>query len=275
MTGSDATPRPQPAALQGLWTRSLIRWPDGRRDTTSIVRWLQGGRAYMDLRQPSPPPALSPAAGLHQLTMEDCQALARQEGFAGDLTFDGAFFEWVRLIDYQPSQPHADAGALRWKDGVLVETGRDIDYLEHWHRDAAAPAAPAAALSLHCAQTGTNARFLRVGHVFMFARNRAVSPTPGVHLTTCIAGAAGISAARALVDCEISLGVSAAHTSRITASTLPYRIGDPLDQRIAGDSFLLRDRRPDGGMIQRSWQIMHAEGDLDLCAHTPPKTGVF
>src|SRR5262245_65035312 len=88
--------------LQGLWRRSLISWPGRNSDTTTTVRWLQGPRAYVDLRQPAPRPDFSHARALDDLTLEDCLWLAHQEGFAGHLGFDGTWFEWHREIDFQP-----------------------------------------------------------------------------------------------------------------------------------------------------------------------------
>ena len=100
MNSSLSMPSPDIGELHGLWTRSLIAWPDGTRDTTTQVRWLQGHSAYSDLRQPVPIPDFSHVNGLAALTTEDCLHLATQEGFVGHFTFDGAFFEWARDIDY-------------------------------------------------------------------------------------------------------------------------------------------------------------------------------
>jgi hypothetical protein len=256
---------PRVDELQGLWTRSLIQWPDGARDTTTQVRWLQGTSAYIDLRQPAPQPAIA-AAGLNQLAAEDCLLLAAQEGFAGRFAFDGAFFEWGREIDYQPQPLYSDAGSLWWDGDVLIEKGRDIDYIEHWHRDPARPAAPALALSLRCEATGVNARYLRVGALFMFARDRAVTPPAQHHLTQCVAGAADVRAARALIDCEISFGHIAPAGDRITASTLPWRAGDRLGPMLDRESLTTRDRAPDGRPILRRWEPLAIEGDLSLLA---------
>ena len=56
----DATlPEPSLETMPGLWRRSLIAWPDGRRDTTSFVNWLQGPGLYLDLRQPEGRPDFS------------------------------------------------------------------------------------------------------------------------------------------------------------------------------------------------------------------------
>src|SRR5271156_3755890 len=104
--------------LKGLWRRSRIAWPDGRRDTTTQVLWLQGLSAFGDLRRPVPAPDFSHARSLNDLSRQDCSWLATQQGFAGYLTIVGRYFEWRRLIDYQPDSLRADAGSLRWEDGV-------------------------------------------------------------------------------------------------------------------------------------------------------------
>jgi hypothetical protein len=214
--------------LAGLWTRSLLRRVDGTEDTTTSVRWLQGERAFIDLRQPATLSSFAHIKSLEDLTTEDCLALATQQGFAGHLAFDGAYFEWHRAIDYQPRSAAADAGALWWEGEILIEQGRDEPYIEHWHRDPAIPATPSLALSLSCPATGAPACFLRVGPFFMFARDRAVTPPPGTRLADGVAGAADIKAARALIDCEISFGhVETGY--QIIASTLPHRVGTALD----------------------------------------------
>jgi hypothetical protein len=137
------------------------------------VRWLQGLDAYVDLRQPASLPDFPHAVSLNDLSMRDCASLATQEGFADRLSFDGRHFEWARRIDFQPKSSIADAGSLEWDAGVLVERGRDIGYIEHWHRDAAAATVPYGAAVLREAGSGTNAVLLRVGGAFMFARHRS------------------------------------------------------------------------------------------------------
>jgi hypothetical protein len=216
--------------LQGLWRRSLIARPDGGRDTTTSVHWLQGPRAYIDLRQPHDAPDFSHARTLADLTLEDCAWLARQEGFAGHLCFDGAHFEWVREIDFQPPSPSADAGSLRWEGDVLIETGRDVAYIEHWHRDASTPTLPTSRHTLEDAARNTKGILLRVGPNFMLARDRSVALQEGYRsLAEYVAAAPDVKRARELVDCEISCGHVEPAGLRITASTLPYRVGAILD----------------------------------------------
>jgi hypothetical protein len=252
------------ADLQGLWQRSLIAWPDGRRDVTTEVRWLQGLCAYADLRRPSPIADFSHVHSRTDLSPDDCAWLARQQGFAGHFQFDGRHFEWARWIDIQPTAVHADAGTLEWDGQVLVERGRDVEYIEHWHRDALAAIEPAAAVVLCEKTVGTRAQLLRVGESFMFARDRAV-PLPGHRtLGECVAAAGTVQQARALVDCEISFGIVTPDGFRITASSLPYRIGDVLSQSLTNDWVSTRDRDARGNPVDRLWDIVGAEGDIGV-----------
>lgn len=219
------------ADLQGLWRRSLIAWAGRPSDTTTSVRWLQGPRAYMDLRQPTPAPDFSHVRAREDLSFEDCAWLARQEGFAGHLRFDGRHFEWVREIDFQPSSPSADAGSLHWEGAVLIETGRDAEYIEHWHRDPALATTPASCAELReTPGGGPAATLLRVGPDFMLARRRAVELDGGYRtLTEYVNAAPDLERAQELIDCEISFGALEDSGWRITASTLPYRIGALLE----------------------------------------------
>lgn len=254
------------ADLRGLWQRSLIAWPDGRCDTTTEVRWLQGVCAFADLRRPSPIADFSHVGSLADLLPDDCAWLARQQGFAGNFSFDGRHFEWARSIDIQPKAAYADAGTLEWDGRVLVERGRDVEYVERWHRDARAATEPAAAAVLRENPLGTQALLLRVGDTFMFARDRAV-PLPAYStLAECVAAAASVQHAQALVDCEISFGIAAPNGFRITASSLPWRIGEALGQSLRHDTFSTPDRDERNRPVMRRWEIVDTEGDIGALA---------
>jgi len=250
---------PRVDTLRGLWQRSLIEWPDGRRDTTTSVRWLQGVSFYLDLRRPAGAPDFVHAEGLADLTAEDCAWLATQEGFAGVFSFDDGWFEWARAIDFQPQARHPDAGTLRWQDGILVEEGRNIAYIEHWHRDAEADP-PVAALALRDVADGRKGFLLRAGPHFMLARDRAVVPTSHGTLAECVAAASSLEAARALVDCEISFGTVGPDGFRIIDSSLPYRVDDEVVPRLSGDLLVTADRDARGGRIARRWAVIAREG---------------
>lgn len=241
------------STLTGLWTRSLLVQPDGSRDETTSVAWAQGPSLYIDLRQPAGRPDLSHAASLADLTAADCAWLATQQGFAGIFRQDGEFFEWVRELDFQPPAG-PDSGRLFWQSGILVETGRYADYLEHWHRDPA-PLSPCGALRL-LAPDGRPAMLVRTGEKFMFARARHPDlPLTGTTLAECIAGAASLQAAQALLDCEISQGQISNNLWRISRSTLPFREGVLLTPSIM-DNTLQLDGAP--------WRMPAQEGTLGL-----------
>jgi hypothetical protein len=259
-------------ALRGLWRRSLIAWPDGGRDTTTCVYWLQGLRACADLRQPPVPAAPADLPGvdaLHRLSIGHCLWLAQQQGFAGHLGFDGTHYEWHRSIDFQPRAADADAGSLCWQGELLVETGRDIAYIEHWHRDSSAPTLPAAAVTLRDTDENTTAALLRVGPLFMFARDRAQAAAGAGTLQECVAGSASLQQARTLVDCEISIGSALPSGFRVTASTLPWRIGALLDPRLEHGYLRTTDHAPGGATWRRRWQIMEHEGDFESACCSP------
>jgi hypothetical protein len=249
---------PTRSELKGLWRRSLIVRPDGTRDETTRVRWLQGERLFVDLRQPAAMPDLSGTCR-DDLSLEDCELLSTQEGFAGHLGFDGRHFEWLRRIDYQPASAMADAGSLEWAGGALIERGRDVAYVEHWRRDAAS-VEPCAAALLREAGSATAAVLVRVGPYFMFARERSMPVSAHATLRSSVAAAANLAAARALIDCEISYG-KALGGFAIAASTLPYRRGALLSPRRRGDTLILSDRDPGGSGYARHWDIVEFEGD--------------
>jgi hypothetical protein len=223
---------PLVSELSGLWRRSLIEWPDGRRDTTSKVLWLQGLGAFGDLRQPAGLTEFRHARRLADLSREDCERLCEQQAFAGDLTFDGEFFEWDRLIDFQPKGAFADVGSLAWDQDVLIETGRDVHYIEHWHRDRALKTdAPIADVQWKNKRTGVTAILVRSGTQLMYARDRNIALPKGCSsLSECLAQADGLAQAHALVDCEISLAAAVANHFLIYASTLPFRVGEVLEK---------------------------------------------
>jgi hypothetical protein len=168
---------------------------------------------------------------------------------------------WTRSIDFQPRSPAADAGTLHWDGNVLVETGRDIGYVEHWHRDAAVATLPVAAAGLRDTGDGTAAALLRVGTVFMFARDRALALKGPQALGDYVAGAATLRQARQLVDCEISFGLALPASFRITASTLPWRVGAELGPRIMRTQLTTLDCAANASARTRRWEIVDFEGD--------------
>jgi len=244
--------------LTGLWTRSLIAWPDGRRDTTTQVLWLQGPGFYADLRQPEGMPDFSRTRRLADVTDEQLTWLARQEAFAGELHFDGDCFEWKRDIDMQPRAARADRGHLRFERDTLVEEGEQAGYIEHWHRSPHHGAVSAARLH---ASSGHSGYLLRLGPTFVYARGNLAQLPPNETLLSCVRSAPSAEAARRLVDFEVSLGRIGPEGWRIERSSLPFRCGQRLEARATGPSALsVIESDFSAGLRVRPWQIVALRG---------------
>lgn len=81
----------------------------------------------------------------------------------------------------------------------------------------------------------------------MFARDRAVAPAAYRTLGERVAEAPKLRHAQQLVDCEISFGDALSAGFHITASSLPYRIGDALEQHVTRDRRTTMDRAANAG----------------------------
>jgi len=244
--------------LRGLWLRSLIVLPDGRRDTTTFVAWLQGTTRFVDLRQPAGRPDFTGVFGHDDLTGEQIAWLATQQAFAGVLTAEGDMFTWTRLIDFQPASDEPDVGRL-WFEPTeagsrkLVERGRDIDYVEQWH-DAPGDLAPCWTADLSDPGSSRTGVVVRVGARFMLALSRAVPLPRNTTLAECVAGAASSEAARGMVDCEVSLGRVESGDWTVERSTLPYREGRTVVVARTGDTIST-------GSDGSAWSILGHDGD--------------
>lgn len=249
----------------GLWTRSLIVWPNRRQDTTTFAGWLQGPSLFADLRQPIDPPSFDGVACLNDLGPIHFGWLARQEGFAGRFVRAGSAFEWQRTIDFQCMSVNSDAGYLVFEGDVLVEQGRDIPYVEHWHR-ATREVAPLFGACLQDAG-GRQGFIVRAGAIFMYVRDRAKQLAFNGSLPDMVANSTA-SEARSLLDCEISLGHVSGDDWIIERSSLPYRVGKNLSASLVADhtSVTVSDLADDGKAFTRHWAI----ADLDVGA--PNKT---
>jgi hypothetical protein len=244
-----------------MWRRSLIVHADGSRDATAQVRWLQAQSLFVDLRQAAALPDFLTLHCLNDLDAVHCTQLALQEGFAGRFGFDGGCFEWQRLIDFQPRSGGADAARLWWEGETLMEEGRDVPYLEYWQRDPTVVTRPLAALRLREPQAGATAIALQLGTVFMYARDRQVELPAGTQLAECVAGAASLAAARALLDCEITLGSAGFGGNVILASTHPWRVAAYFELRCADSTVSTRDVDAAGQPVLRRWEVIESEGD--------------
>lgn len=205
---------PVPAWLRGLWRRRSITWPDGRRDDTTTVYWLQTASAFVDIRIPAAPRRDRTPLGL-----------ARQGGFAGWTELAADRCRWHRQIDFQPPSGRPDEGRLYRLDGVLVEEGVHEPYVEVWERVGAG----AGAVRVERAAEGE--MLVACGDAFLFARDRPRVLPQAASLEALVRAATGDEEIAALLDCEISFGLRAGGRVpwEIRLSTLPRREGAPLD----------------------------------------------
>ncbi len=251
---------PSLETMPGLWRRSLLAWPDGRRDTTSFVNWLQGPGLYLDLRQPEGRPDFTGETSLSALTPDSMTWLAAQEGFAGELVEEDGWFEWRRDIDFQPKAIYSDIGRLWIEGDVMVEEGKDIPYIEHWHREPIG-SMPLWAARLEDRETGQKGAIARMGSLFMIARERYCDVPEGLTLAECVAGAPDMARAQEFLDCEISQGAVTSRGWFVQRSSLPFREGKWLALARMGDLFEMQDQDRAGKPFTRRWEITDLRGE--------------
>lgn len=251
---------PSLETMPGLWRRSLLAWPDGRRDTTSFVNWLQGPGLYLDLRQPEGRPDFTCQTSLSALAPDTMMWLAAQEGFAGELVEEDGWFEWRRDIDFQPKAIYSDVGRLWIEDDVMVEEGKDIPYIEHWHREPIGET-PLWAARLEDRETGQKGAIARMGSLFMIARERYCETPAGLSLAECVAGATDMGRAQEFLDCEISQGAVTSTGWFIQRSSLPFREGKAIAPLRNGDLFETLDQDRAGKPFTRRWEITDLRGE--------------
>jgi hypothetical protein len=252
---------PPDTRLTGLWRRSLLLTADGDADTTTDVTWLQAGDLYVDLRLPSAMPVPSHVRCLRDLDRTTASALAATEGFAGRLLADGPWARWERLVDLQPPSATPDEGRLVAENGHVVETGRHVRYVEHWHRTPG-PIGPVAGLLLRETSTLEMGVLVRVGRNFAWARSRARPLPSGGRLADHVAAARTIRDVQDLLDAEVAIGRIGRAGAIRTGSNLPWLIGAPFRFGTDSGRLVTEDVGPDGGPVRREWEVLAREGAL-------------
>ena len=249
--------------LSGLWRRSLIAWPDGRSDSTTEVFWLQGPRHYADLRVPAGRPRFSGIKSLRDLDWTMLRFMARQEGFFGRFDIVDSVGYWHRAFDYQPDSGVADRGRLAFENGILIERGVDLPYVEHWARPLACDSAMALSLAT---DAGTLGCLVMAGDAFIYARDRATPLPRGATLNQMIDGAASLKTAQELFDCEISFGRRHGDDWRIECSSHRYREGRALSPALdcVNQLLVIDDVTPEGTPIKRGWRITAYESSRNV-----------
>lgn len=114
-----------PDAFAGLWRRRSLTIGDGEPTEPAAVHWIQWGDRFLDLRAP--------------LAGEPVPPLCGPGLFGGITTWAEPVLTWHHEFDSDPGSG-ADAGAVSWEDGHLVERGTatisgvPTPYVEVWER---------------------------------------------------------------------------------------------------------------------------------------------
>jgi len=225
---------------------------------------MQTPTLFADLRQPTSRPSFIGLNCLRDLNRPHIEWLAGQDGFAGEIHCDGRFFEWRREIDLQPPAAYPDAGSLRFDGDIMVEEGREVPYVEHWHR-AVRGAEPGAGFRLREVSTGCRSIVVRRGDLFMYARARPGRSLAGGRLIDWVDRTSDLTLAQDLVDCEISYGRIESGGWLIERSSLPYRENQWLGLSACESGpgkIRTADVAPTGGFLCRSWEITNAQGTV-------------
>jgi hypothetical protein len=261
---------PVPDWLLGVWTRLSIETADGQPDTETQVFYLQTPTCFGDLRIPGDRPDLR-QANFSSLTQMEALALSQQQGFAGITQFEQGYCQWMRYIDYQPSQPVRDIGKLYWENDILIEDGVDQVYREEWQK-VDDGGGDYTALVLTDDESSTSiwrASLVTVGDYFVYSQNR-LAPLPfGCSLADCLAHSTPPQQ-QSYLSCEISFGRcrGGQFPWEIQRSTLPWREGSTLwslanlvidreNRRVV--QTVHSENSPEGQHEIREWQIWEWE----------------
>lgn len=253
---------PDTASFRGLWQRLQLSVPGQPVDALTRVDWLQGPVLYVDLRQPAGLARIK-AACLAELTREEAALLATQEGFAGRFRLCGDEAEWLRAIDFRPCGL-GDRGRLESLGDLVIETGIEAEYTEHWQREAVMRGAISGSAAFTSLADGREVILVRHGNRFGYARARSLALDGKAALPDLVARAAAAEA-RMLVDCEISLGTVTAQGWRIDRSSLPWREGALLlgpAAALSGARLSVRDLDPHGAPFTRELALLELHGSL-------------
>lgn len=230
-----------PEGLCGSWLRAWIERrpktpspqdPPPIQDGSVAVHYVQTPHVFVDLRVAIERPPIR-ASRLAELTDDELEILARQQGFAGHTSVSGDVVTWHHELDFQPTvdgAPELDVGRIEPHGSALLEHALDGAYSELWWRLSSGDGRFLALAEREGGGEGAPlARvFVLAGDAFMFARRRATPLPPAASLAALLRATGTTRAAReAYLDCEISYGLArgAAHPWQVLRSTLPWREG--------------------------------------------------
>jgi hypothetical protein len=210
----------------GTWQRDWISRHGGARDASVTVRYVQTPSMFGDVRIRGDRSALAGAASFADLSDDQLLALAKQNGFAGSTTVDGANATWHHEVDFQPSNGSTDIGRIELSGhGKMFEHALDESYVESW---SALGGGDGPFLAVRVARGDRVDHVLAVaGDHFVYARARVTALPAADSISDVIARThATRETIIGFLDCEISYGNTRGW--HIVHSTLPWQEGKRL-----------------------------------------------
>jgi isopenicillin N synthase-like dioxygenase len=255
--------------FRGVWQRLVIASPGECCDTHTHVEWMQSGEFFVDLREPAT--ARPEVKCLAEVDRSIALAMASYEGFAGIFSIEGELGLWSRQIDFQPPLSRGDRGYLSCHNDLVIETGADADYVEHWQRPPFGGSEEAWALTGQISDDGRAVTLVRIGHRFGWARARAEALPMDKTLAELVMMAKSDEEIRQLIDCEISTGVVLKDRWIIQRSTHPWRIGDTVfTGTLDAKSISINDRSATGEEVKLDIAVHMLTNSAGQIAPSPP-----
>lgn len=227
-----------PELMFGCWKRAWIKFADGTLDNTTKVVWLQTESQMVDVRINADPLNIARRSGLHDCTIDDLHALALNDassGFTecgppvvGDDGLRGATATWNTRghgINFQPLSAFPEPGLMTWNSDatVMMEHAPSGAYVEQWQL------VPGSRAPLTVTQIDSGTTY-RAGGVAVFVRDRAIAIPRLARLPELVDEYwEDRTTIEELLDCEFSVAELSDSDWTITASTLPWRVGEKPD----------------------------------------------
>jgi hypothetical protein len=238
-----------PPDLTGLWRRELMIWPDGSRDTDTVVFWLQTRSLYADIRVPAKRPARPAGESFESCSDEDLLGFAEVYGFAGRLTVEGNLCKWARAMDYHPPGGPPDEAHYVFDGELLIETGIHANYREDWAKQTPADAP----LTAFTREDGPGI-FVMAGEHFLLAEGRDEALPVADSLPALIASDMAEGARDRAIG-RLNMRIAYGRNGVVELSTQPWTEGKPLfgaaATRFHPGSGLLQVDAPVAGQIWR------------------------
>lgn len=226
-----------PDDLRGVWQRTQLQTGTDAicppvPDTDSWVRWLQTSLWHGDLRIPSSALHARCAMPLKQMSPQQHNALAKQQGFAGitqvEALPEGQICTRLRRVDYQPPGLTPDAGWLMFdRPDHFIEIGVHADHNAIWARLPDSTGRYIALAGRNAQGDDDGRRLLVAGRYMMMIRPRharwPASLLPGDTLADVMQRHS--EQVTDWLDCDISFGHLQQGHWHIEHATLPEREG--------------------------------------------------